>query len=636
MSLRSVWVMAVLGLFASHAGAALAASNGQAGEVASGLIIKLKASADEGKLATAVQAKARFNRLGRMATAAGYTSVMPWRHINGQTMVLATPTPLTPALQQKLTDRLMATGQVEWVVPNVRQLPSALAANEPNDSQYGAQWWLAPQAAGSRGVPGLRTAWDTSTGSNQPAGSRSVVAVLDTGYYFNKGTYHEDLPTLNDRLLPGRDFVSNPAFSGDGDGWDPSAVDPGDGVNTLEASTSVFRQIGCGVDSSSWHGSTVMGILAANSNNGVGVAGVTWGARILPVRVAGKCGAELADIVAGMYWAAGVMPPSTVLAQEDALARNPQNRSQYLYSPPTVFPPLPPANQQARVINLSFGGLGSCDPLYQDAVNALAVKGTVVVAAAGNEHNAVARPANCPGVVAVAGLNRAGLKSTYSNFGPQITVSTVSGDPGPSKDYSDAGAWGKDLSDLGLLSLYPEGPDGSLGNFYASHAGTSFAAPIVSGVISLMLDVNRNLSVAQIIEGLKVSSRPHVLSSLVDQCANSNPGRCVCTTATCGAGILDAPEALRYAANPGNYSRTRNAANLDTGAEAVDRAASIPEAARAASQDRPPNPIDGNILLNSDSGSSTSGGGGGSLAWPDLLMLAALAALIWRLSPRRQ
>jgi serine protease len=133
---------------------------------------------------------------------------------------------------------------------------------------------------------------------------------------------------------------------------------------------------GCDVAESTWHGTVIAGQLVAPTNDNYGIAGMTWSGRLLPVRVAGKCGAAVSDIVEGMLWAAGI--PYT-----GSPAANPN---------------------PARVVNLSFGGSRPCnvdsgDPLvagtarlYTDAIEALRVKGAVLVAAAGNDGDAVVRP----------------------------------------------------------------------------------------------------------------------------------------------------------------------------------------------------------------------------------------------------
>ena len=157
-------------------------------------------------------------------------------------------------------------------------------------------------------------------------------------------------------------------------------------------------------------------------------------------------------------------------------------------------------------------------------------------------------------------------------------------------------------------------------NCYYYHFGSSFSAPIVSGAVSLMLSVNPALTLSQIEQGLARSARPHVTSSVAGfgTCSDANPGRCLCTTATCGAGILDAAQALLYAAAPSSYvAPAAQAALLDT-----------PElrAAVAAGPDRP---------ANAAAPAAGGGGGGGSMTAGWLAGLA-LAALVLSGLPRRQ
>ena len=114
----------------------------------------------------------------------------------------------------------------------------------------------------------------------------------------------------------------------------------------------------------------------------------------------------------------------------------------------------------------------------------------MIVAAAGNEHNDNAtksptRPAKCPGVIGVAALNRDGFKSTYSNFGPTLTVATVGGD---NADGLDPGAWDNLVADSGLLAVGNTGDTGPVvTGYYPRYFGTSFSTPIVAGAVSLML-----------------------------------------------------------------------------------------------------------------------------------------------------
>ena len=153
---------------------------------------------------------------------------------------------------------------------------------------------------------------------------------------------------------------------------------------------------------------------------------------------------------------------------------------------------------------------------------------------------------------------------------------------------------------------------------YAYHYGTSFSAPIVSGAISLMLSVNPALTADQIVAGLRASARPHVTSPVpgFNMCSNDNPGRCLCTTSTCGAGILDIDRALLYAANPASYVAPK-ALGAVIDSLALRRVAAI-------GPDRPPNPT--------PPPPPSSGGGAMSLAW--LLALASAALALRRAAPR--
>jgi len=471
-----------------------------------------------------------------------------------------------------LAAQLRSHPEVEWVVANERERRLVT----PSDTLFPAtptttgQWWLFGVSGSNanaltdrlRGVPGFQSAWGTTTGN-----AAAIVAVLDTGI-----TAH---PDLDAHVLPGYDFVSTVEFANDGNGRDADPSDPGDWVTQADKNNNPTLFGSCDVANSSWHGTDIAGIVAAVTDNAFGVAGINWNGRVLPVRVAGKCGAEVADIVDGMYWAAG-LPVSGV--------------------------PINP--NPARVVNISFGGDAACNAAYQTAINDLAAQGVVVVAAAGNEHGSVARPANCSGVVAVAALNRDGFKATYSNFGAQITLATVGG------DYRGDGAWGSLLGDDGLLILDNGGTTSPGSPTYSRVFGSSFSAPIVAGAVSLMLSANPNLSVTQIVSGLRISARPHVTSPKIGACSAQNPGRCICSTATCGAGILDATQAVLYALNPSSYVAPAQSPAVIDNADV--------DAAVALGNDLPPN-------ATTSGGGSTGGGGGGAL---DLSWLLALAIAV--------
>jgi serine protease len=491
---------------------------------------------------------------------------------------------------ERLAQRLRQRPDVDWASPNTMERRLQVS-DDPLSSQ---QWWLKPVSGSNgnvladrlRGVPGFVSAW-RALPATDATGQGPVVAVLDTGI-----TAH---PDLAGRVLPGYDFVSDVTFANDGNGRDSDPGDPGDWVSASDRSDARFAN--CAEQRSSWHGTIIAGLIAAIPDNGIGVAGINRQARILPVRVAGKCGAAVADIVDGMRWAGGL---------------------------PVAGVPLNP--HPARIINISFGGAAACGREYQSAVDELRARGVVVVAAAGNEHTVVSRPASCDGVVGVASLNRDGFKAHYSNFGAALTASGVATVGG---DDARAGAWRDLMSDGGLVTVWNNGAQGPGNAEYAKLFGTSFAAPLVSGTLSLMLTANPTLTVEQLVRGVRDTARPHVSSPLAGRCSENNPGRCICTRDTCGAGILDTDQALRFAQNPGSWvSPVRQAAVLDT---AELRQALI------LGQDMPPNPVvvaqantagpttDSTVGLSTPAAAGKGGGAAG--AWGALALAVAAATL---------
>lgn len=523
--------------------------------------------------------------------------------VGASAQVLRFARPLTAEQAERVAARLALRPEVAWVAANTREQPQTIATNPPSDPYFAGstgQWWLHPVQGSNgnsiearlRGVAGFMSAWQGSSSGSAAA----VVAVLDSGI-----TCHPDLGNvgpacLGGSILPGYDFVDDSGYANDGDGRDADPRDPGDWVSAADRANDPTRYDNCEVANSSWHGSIIAGIVAAQTDNGLGAAAINWNGRVLPVRVAGKCGAQVSDIVDGMRWAAGLV---TCKLSDGAGGC-------------VEFAPVNP--HPARVINISFGSNAACNAPYQQAIDELrgtpfagGAVGAVVVAAAGNGWSAPTRPANCQRVIGVGALNRDGFKTNYSNFGAVLAISTVGGD-------DNDGAWGPQLADSGVLTLGNSGLTAPAdctqagSNCYYYHFGSSFSAPIVAGAVSLMLSVNPALSADQIGQGLARSARPHVTSNVAGFgiCSASNPGRCLCSTSTCGAGILDAAQALLYAAAPTAYvAPAAAAAVLDT-----------PElrAAVAGGQDRAAN------LTPSPAPSGGSGGGAMNAAW--LLALA--------------
>jgi serine protease len=369
---------------------------------------------------------------------------------------------LSLAAAQRLADAIRSgDAQVEYAEPD-RIMKIALV---PDDLSYTSQWNLFEATAGLN----LPAAWDKSTGAGV------VVAVIDTGV-----RPHADLAA---NLLAGYDFINDSAVANDGDGRDADPADPGDWAPAGACGT------GSAAENSSWHGTHVAGTIAALTHNALGVAGVAFGAKVLPVRVLGRCGGYTSDIADGIVWASG-----------GSIAGVPVN-------------PTP-----ARVINLSLGGGGACANTTQNAINGARSRGAVVVAAAGNSAANAANysPASCIGVIAVAAVGRGGARASYSNFGAVVDIAAPGGD----------GA-------SGILSTLNAGTSVPAADSYGPYMGTSMATPHVSGVVALMLSRNPALSPDEVETRLKASA---VLRGFPVACSQ------------CGSGLLDADRAVDAAA----------------------------------------------------------------------------------------
>jgi serine protease len=406
----------------------------------------------------------------RAAEALSTRSGMALRYMRTMTdnaQVLELPERLPLEQVQALSQQLMTLPEVEYAEPD-KIFHYTLT---PNDPQYSTQW----NYKGTWGI-NAPAAWNITTGL-----ASTVVAVVDTGI-----TNHAD---LSGRTVPGYDFIGDVPTANDGNGRDNNPSDPGDWVTSADTHLAAFT--GCDVLDSSWHGTHVAGTIGANSNNGVGVAGINWNAKILPVRVLGKCGGYLSDIADGTRWAAG-LPVSGV-----------------------------PANANpAKVINISIGSTGACSAAYQNAINAVVAAGATVVVAAGNESMDAntSEPANCNGVITVAATASDAWRAFYSNYGSIVDISAPGGEFG---------------TDPGILSTVNTGTTVPVADGYAAFQGTSMAAPHVTGVVSLMLARNPYLTPSQVLQILQSTARAFPPSS----------GNCY-GTFICGAGIVDAAAAI--------------------------------------------------------------------------------------------
>jgi serine protease len=501
----------------------------QAQSSAQRVIAKLRASASQTSN-TSVQAEAVTtvqNRTQSLTARVGLNLVES--HVIADRMLVMRVEPAVAGESVAQTvARLRADPDVEYAEPDQMRYVHSV----PNDTLYArtdashpGQWYMQnPATISAPAAVNAEAAWDVAKGD-----SSFVIADIDTGVRY-------DHPDLQGRLLPGYCFISDSFINNGGTCLgstvsNAEASDPGDWVNSSDLSNSECSGV-TSTEASSWHGTRTAGILGAVTNNSAGIAGMTWQGQILPVRALGKCGGQDSDILQAMLWAAGI-----------AVSGAPAN-------------PTP-----AKIINMSLGGSGSCPASYQDAIDQITAKGVLVVVSAGNENGPVDAPANCSGVAGVAGLRHTGTKVGYSSFGAQVAISAPAGNcvnstlstatpcvypitsatnPGtttPSTTYTSSNAYTDQVSNPNL--------------------GTSFSAPLVSGIAALMSSVNRNLNSCQLISRLKEGAVAFPTTSAggttqPPACPQTDPStqECICNTQNCGAGMANAAGAVTAALRP--------------------------------------------------------------------------------------
>jgi serine protease len=414
--------------------------------------------------------------------------------------------PLTADEAATIAARVVASGVATVAEPD---MPRAVLA-PPNDPRFGEQWNLTDVYLGSpaEGI-GIDAAWAVTTGSPSV-----VVAVIDTGVLPH--------PDLAARLTPGYDMISNDFIGRDAEpGRDADPTDTGDWTETADECGFTYDAA-----PSSWHGTHVSGIVGADTNNGIGMAGVDQRARVQSIRILGRCGGTVIDEADAIRWAAGLAVPGA---------------------------PLNPT--PARVINLSLGGPGPCMAYEQAAIDAAIAAGAIVVVAAGNESDDLDvtphAPANCNNVITVAATTRVGDRTTYSNYGSNVDIAA------PGGDTLVGGAI------LSTLNTSATAPDLSASGWtYGTYEGTSMAAPHVAGVVSLMLAANPALTPAQVEQMLESTARPFPPSPYgAAWTCSSNPADEI----HCGAGILDAGGAVVAASRAGQPPGAPTGVSVEAG-----------------------------------------------------------------------
>ena len=301
----------------------------------------------------------------------------------------------------------------------------------------------------------------------KPGAHRIVVAVIDSGVIASH-------PSLNGQLLPGYDMLSAPHNLRGGRSTDFSP-DPRDSRCGQRLVSGAFRT----------HGTEVASLIAANGVDGV--YGVNPSARVLPVRLFGACSMTRTDLLHSIAWAAG-FPVAGV--------------------PDNPYP--------ANIINMSIAGcLSVCSADLQRLLNRVIEKNIFIVAAAGNNfHKSLPEPANCNGVFSVGALDAENNIEIYSALDPRISLYA----PGGGKRLSVDAHWAVNKLMVATYDL------DFLGNERAAAiergVGTSFAAPIVAGFISLWLSHHPNKQPADLSKELPNFLR---LVPSSDKCADCFP-----------------------------------------------------------------------------------------------------------------
>ena len=314
--------------------------------------------------------------------------------------------------------RLNSDSEVLFAEPNYLFEASAVPA-KVNDPEFSRQWSLSMIDAPA--------AWEASTGEGV------TIAVIDTGI----DTNHLDLVN-NINFTDGYDFILD----------DDSASDEEPGLDSNPHDTGT-----------SFHGSHVSGIIAAEGNNNIGVAGVAYNAMIMPLRVLGTNNkGSNSDIANAILYAAGLPNASGTIPVK-----------------------------KADIINLSLGGTDK-PKVLENAINDALEAGVIIVAAAGNKSSTDPHyPAAFDGVIAVSAVNDHKTLSSFSNYGPHIAV-TAPGGTGVSNSLLDG------FQDGVLSTLFA--------NEYAEYSGTSMATPHVSAVAALMKSINGDLDTMLFSEAL--------------------------------------------------------------------------------------------------------------------------------------
>ncbi len=358
---------------------------------------------------------------------------------------------------------LASDSRLAWASPNFYQEHKLAAA--PNDPLIGDQWHLRNTGQHGSTVDAdadVFEAWDITAG-----GSSSItIAVIDDGMEYTH-------PDLAPNLFTNTAEIANNGIDDDGNGW----IDDRNGwdFTTNQVSNPVGDKDpgpdpppAPGDPAPDAHATSVAGVAAARGNNGIGVTGVAYNSRILPVRIFGIDGNSTteANIASAIYYAAG---------------RTRNGNGTWA---------------AADVLNNSWGG-GSPSTAITTALlwattNGRAGRGTPAFFASGNGgQSSVSYPASLSptntGVIAVGASNDDDLRSQYSNAGSGLDIVAPSND-------TRSGHFGIVTIDRVGANGYNTGDYTTGGEF----GGTSSATPLTAGIAALILARDPNLTAAQV------------------------------------------------------------------------------------------------------------------------------------------
>lgn len=314
--------------------------------------------------------------------------------------------------------------------------PLVAFAQTPNDPKYNEQWYL--------NVIHAPAAWDITTGS-----SDVIVAVLDTGLDITHEDIAENLWVNTKEIADNKKDDDGNGFVDDVNGWDFIDNDNTPSPNPSDDASKEALN----------HGTLVAGEIGAVGNNHLGVSGVNWQVRIMPVRM-------LDDQGSGTEFDAA-------------------NAIRYA------------VRNGARVINLSFAG-NEAHTALQAAVKDAYEKGVVIVAALGNDardtdvtpvYPACLRTVADDWVIGVTAVDRSGRGTAFTNYGTQC---------------ADVAAPGMQIYGL----AYPQNSAASSELYRGGWNGTSMASPLVAGAAALLFAQYPTLSPTDVRNILKLSVDP--------------------------------------------------------------------------------------------------------------------------------